>query len=164
MNVIVDGRNKSMQHLNVGDNVLVGDQYQPVHLFTHRIKDGYAQFITVHTDCEQEITISPGHYLYVNDVLQPAKAIDIGDYLTHYQGNRCTVTKLALEYHRGIYNPHTLGGEIVVNGYRASVYTEALYVYSAHAALLPLRALWNSLRWTTNCLNHGLDHSLAWHQ
>jgi hypothetical protein len=44
----------------------------------------------------------------------------------------------------GLYNPQTLHGDIVVDGVRASTYTEAVDPVFAHAVLAPVRAVY---RW-----------------
>lgn len=41
----------------------------------------------------------------------------------------------------GLYNPHTLQGDIVVDGFRVSSYTDACPPGAAQAALAPFRAL-----------------------
>ena len=44
----------------------------------------------------------------------------------------------------GLYNPHTLHGDIVVDGVLTSTYTAAFSPTLAHVALAPLRALYRA--------------------
>ena len=43
---------------------------------------------------------------------------------------------------KGLYNPLTLAGDIVVDGILASTYTKAVTPKMAHAALAPLRMMY----------------------
>ena len=44
----------------------------------------------------------------------------------------------------GLYNPHTLQGDIVVNGVLTSTYTSAFSPVLAHLVFAPLRALYRA--------------------
>ena len=54
-----------------------------------------------------------------------------------------TITAAATEISTGLYNPHTLNGDIMVNGVKTSTYTAAIAPALAHAALWPVRMLYS---------------------
>lgn len=45
----------------------------------------------------------------------------------------------------GLYNPHSLSGSLVVNGYDVSCYTRSVHPPVAHGLLLPVRAMFRAL-------------------
>ena len=53
------------------------------------------------------------------------------------------VVAVATESSTGLYNPHTLNGDIMVNGVKTSTYTSAVAPALAHAALWPVRMLYS---------------------
>ena len=53
------------------------------------------------------------------------------------------ITAVAAEIATGLYNPHTLNGDIMVNGVKTSTYTAAVAPTLAHAALWPVRMLYS---------------------
>ena len=57
-------------------------------------------------------------------------------------GQQVTVVAVASETATGLYNPHTLNGDIMVNGVKTSTYTAAVAPGLAHAALWPVRMLY----------------------
>ena len=51
------------------------------------------------------------------------------------------VTAVTVEWADGLYNPHTMTGDIVVDGVLTSTYTDAVAPSLAHALLWPVRML-----------------------
>ncbi len=105
------------------------------------------------------LLLSPGHVLYVliagaenstkytppptpQNKTIPAREVLIGDWVWSGTGKILRVVNISLERARGLYNPHTLDGDIVVNGIVTTVYTDAIRPDLAHAMLAPLRALY----------------------
>jgi hypothetical protein len=85
-----------------------------------------------------------GHYLYVNGELQTAGSVKVGDMLTLANGDKSAVTEVSSQWAPGLYNPHTLTGDIVVDGILTSTYTDAVSPTLAHALLAPLRQMYAS--------------------
>jgi hypothetical protein len=61
-------------------------------------------------------------------------------------------------FHAGLYNPHTLNGDIVVNGVKTSSYTATVAPGLAHAALWPIRMLYTL---GYDIINGAFDHGSA---
>ena len=68
----------------------------------------------------------------------------IGDNVTLADGKASAVVAIAAVRKEGLHNPHTLQGDIVVNGVLASSYTSAFSPTLAHVVLAPLRALYRA--------------------
>jgi len=133
-----------MDEVAVGDKLLVGkDIYSDVYMFSHRIaaKEVQAEFVHITTDSGKDITLTPNHYLYVNGALAVASVVRVGDKLTTGAGEPTTVRSTERVWAAGLYNPHTMDGDIVVDGIRASTYTSDVAPGLAHAALWPVRML-----------------------
>ena len=117
--------------------------YSDVYMFSHRIaaSEVQAEFVRITTDSGKDITLTPNHYLYVNGALAVASVVRVGDTLTTAAGEPTTVQSTERVRAAGLYNPHTMDGDIVVDGLRTSTYTSDIAPALAHAALWPVRML-----------------------
>lgn len=135
----------SIDKLQVGDHVKVADGlYSPVFMFTHRLENTASTFVKLTTESGLSITLSKGHYLYADGLLQAADTISVGARL-HVTGEKIDPVIMA-EYvsGTGLYNPQTVHGDIIVNGVRASTYTKAVKPAVAHTLLSPFRFLYRA--------------------
>jgi desert hedgehog len=159
---LASGEPRRMDALAVGDRVLVAHKrFSDVFMFTHRQSAVRARFLTIHTASGHKIPATPGHYLYVNGALVPAASVKTGDHMTLESGATSAVVSVSQSVERGIYNPQTLHGDIVVNGVVASTYTTAVSPVIGHAWLAPLRALYTVFGLTSGALEEGADSALA---
>ena len=74
--------------------------------------------------------------------LATAATVKAGDEITLRDGSKAAVTKVHTAWAQGLYNPHTMHGDIVVNGVQTSTYTQGIAPALAHAALWPVRAMY----------------------
>lgn len=169
---LANGALRRMDELSIGDHVQVGpEKYSEVFMFTHRLSAAESpqnHFVQLHTrsqsaadhDATQSRTIamSPQHYLYVNGDLKPASKARVGDVIAYDNGLRGLVTRVEYVREDGLYNPQTLHGDIVVNGIVASTYTEALQPNVAHAALFPVRIMYELFGWSSYALEKGAPY------
>jgi len=139
-----------MDMVQTGDRVRVrfnGEtSFSEVFFFTHRMPERVSTYVQLDSTCGREpVLISPRHYIHVGHIgqLKTAEEVQIGDLLISTRGPICEVVSTALVEHRGVYNPHTLQGDIVVNGFLASTYTSLVPPKIAHALLAPIRMLYN---------------------
>jgi hypothetical protein len=139
-----NGSTKTMAEVQIGDRVLVAaGVYSPVYMFSHRLEAVKTAFVTVEAaGLATPLQLTPDHYLYVNGELATAATVTVGDAITLRDGARAAVTKVHTTWAQGLYNPHTLHGDIVVNGVTTSTYTQGIAPALAHAALWPVRALY----------------------
>lgn len=152
------GFNTRMDQVKVGDRVRVANgQFSTVFMFTHKLRDVAWTFVKLDTEAGMTIRLTTGHYIYVGDRLMAAGAVKVGDTLTLADERRTVVTNVARVSGRGLYNPQTAHGNIVVNGILASTYTRAVQYSTAHALLAPLRALYDRLGLSMTCFDHGAD-------
>lgn len=137
-----DGSTRTMAQLEVGDRVLCGDgRYSPVYMFTHRLPDARATFHRVTTTCGRTLLLTGGHYLQLDGRLQAARGARAGADAVRGDGVRARVARVERGVAaRGLFNPVTACGDVVVGGLVASVYTTAVEPRVAHALLGPLRA------------------------
>lgn len=141
-----DGAVKRMDSVVVGDRVHVGGgKYSEVFFFTHKQKLASYEFIDLLTDTRESISLTPGHYLYVNGHLTAAGMVKLGDQLRRGDGNVVNVVRVEKTIREGLYNPQTIHGDIVVDGIVASTFTTAVQPALAFAALAPLRSLYTQL-------------------
>lgn len=131
-----------MHALAVGDNVRVGvTEFSRVFMFTHKLTDASFRFVALSTASGASLSLTPGHYLYVNGALAAARSVVVGDQLTLATGALDVVVAVGTRAARGLFNPQTVSGNLVVDGVLASTYTTAVEPAFAHAVLAPLRAL-----------------------
>jgi hypothetical protein len=137
-----NGSTKTMAELQVGDVVRVGaNEFSEVYMFSHRYEDAVATFVTIATE-KATLKITGDHYIYVNGKLAAAETVKVGDVVVAADGSEATVTAVGSESATGLYNPHTMSGDIVVNGVKTSTYTSAVAPTLAHVLLWPVRALY----------------------
>jgi len=143
-----DGLMKRMDELEVGDKVLIGNgKYSEIYFFGHKLADGMHAFVRLTLENGKTIELSSGHTILANGHWKRAGNVRIGDLLLDSESNtRSSVTEILIVQKQGLYNPHTLQGEIVVNGIQASSYTDVIHPKLAHLLLLPERLSY----WMTN--------------
>lgn len=139
----------SMADLRVGDTVAAGGPGVPptdVYLFTHADATVAAPFVSLSTGGgAPPLVASAGHYvLLAGGRAVAARSVAVGDALARADGSAAPVTAIARVVQRGLYNPQTLSGTLVVEGYVVSTYTTAVEPTVADAALAPVRALYRS--------------------
>lgn len=126
--------------------------------FSHADPHVVATFIELRTSTTS-IRLSPGHYIYVfpdyvhrypnaeqscqYPQLFAADAVRPGDALLSPSNSPLPVTSVDYVQARGLFNPHSLNGDLVVSGVRVSCYTRAVSPAVAHFALMPIRAMYH---------------------
>lgn len=152
------GTVKQMADVEVGDRVKVSsDRFSEVFMFTHRQRSGLYNFVTLHiSGLPLPLQLSDGHYLSVNGELKAAGRVRAGDVVMLGGGSTSTVTGVSRRTERGLFNPKTVDGDIVVNGVLASTFTTALAPAATHALLSPLRHLFWSTRGAWGDVSFGI--------
>jgi len=138
------GKMIQMDQLKIGDKVRVSaTEFSEVYYFSTSMSsaDTTSKFIKVVAG-NTTLQLTPGHYLYVNGELTLSEKVQAGDVVVLASGEKASVTEVGSSWAGGLYNPHTLHGDIVVNGVLTSTYTEAVHPTLAHALLSPLRAMY----------------------
>lgn len=146
-----DGSLTRMDQLQLGHAVRVASHplYSDVFFFSHRANahdDGRTTmhaYVQLQTASGNLLTLSSGHYLHAAGRLVAARRVRVGDLLTLSSGATSHVTHVSQVKRAGKYAPHTLHGDIVVDGVLVSTYTTAVHPTIAHYVLLaPLRLLY----------------------
>lgn len=134
---------KMMKDLKIGDNVLVAtNTYSAVMLFTHRDPAFHGSYMQIKTAQGAAIRATSGHYIYVNDVLTMAANVKVGDTLRNAAGEDADVVSVNKVNSKGLYNPQTIQGDIVVDGIQASTFTTAVKPGLARMLLKPIEGLY----------------------
>jgi len=138
------GEKKRMSDVAIGDNVYVGgDEYSEVYYFsTNMAESDIDSSFLVLTTTETALTLTDSHFLYLNGELAEAGTAAVGDRVTLANGDFVNITNVAKTRAAGLFNPHTMNGDIVVDGVLTSTYTAAVHPTLAHALLSPLRILY----------------------
>jgi hypothetical protein len=150
--LLESGETRRMEELAVGDRVLAaGGSFTDVFMFTHKRSAGFHEFVEL-TAASRSVYLTPGHYIPLADGrLVAAAAVRVGDGLLLGDGTAVAVARSRRVQRRGLYNPQTISGDIVVDGIVTSTYTRAVEPMLAHTLLAPARAafqwagLWTSL-------------------
>lgn len=147
---------RTMDQLNVGDRVYTSImEKDSVIAFSHRVNSqNVFPFVRIDTSTWLNVTLSHGHLIYVNGKLIPAKDTRVGDFVKTEAG-LVVVTSVKDVWSKGLYAPHTLGGDLMVNGVSVSCYTTVLPETTAHTLLTPIRALFK-----TNIVSNPLGPTL----
>lgn len=133
-----------MRDLQAGTSIRVSEHTTALHsrvfLFSHRRTTGKYTFVKLTTQSGHSITLSHMHYLYSNNKLTAAGAVSIGDKLRTVSGTSRVVEINDVVEH-GVIAPHTVHGDILVDGIVASSYTQAVHPRIAQIILAPIRAV-----------------------
>lgn len=143
--VDVDGRGLvRMDELQMGDRVLASENgiYSQVYAFSHRDIRAYSSFVVIRTSSGKSLSLSPGHLLYLDGIPKTAGQARVQHSVVTASGAKEQIISIERRYKRGLFNPHTLSGTIVVNHILATTWTSALSPVVATSLLSPLRMLY----------------------
>eukprot|EP00179_Madagascaria_erythrocladioides_P024018 CAMPEP_0198329660 /NCGR_PEP_ID=MMETSP1450-20131203/16360_1 /TAXON_ID=753684 ORGANISM="Madagascaria erythrocladiodes, Strain CCMP3234" /NCGR_SAMPLE_ID=MMETSP1450 /ASSEMBLY_ACC=CAM_ASM_001115 /LENGTH=577 /DNA_ID=CAMNT_0044033901 /DNA_START=261 /DNA_END=1994 /DNA_ORIENTATION=- len=133
-----DGSLKAMEHLQVGDRVRVSSgEFSDVFFFSHRLATTKHQFVQITAEDSSVVTLTASHYLYLNGALAPSKSAQVGDSIKTSRSGDSIIKSVERVVSRGLYNPHTRHGDVVVNGVVTSTFTTFVPPSLASALLYP---------------------------
>lgn len=139
------GGTRKIEQLRKGDVVTVSaDKHHsrsPVVGWTHYNPTAISPFVCIIVGNGRVLHVSPGHFVYANDRLLPARLVRPGMRMRMMPPPDSLAVSVSHVWRVGLYNPQTKHGDIVVNGFICSTYTEAVAPLSAHALLAPVRLL-----------------------
>mmetsp|Transcript_6594 Transcript_6594/g.19976 ORF Transcript_6594/g.19976 Transcript_6594/m.19976 type:complete len:574 (-) Transcript_6594:267-1988(-) len=130
-----DGSYKRMDQLAIGDAVLTrAGHYAHVFAFSHRDPHAVTEMVSLVTR-GRRVTLSGGHLVRTGRGLASADQVGRGDCLVTADGSCEDVERSGRVWTRGLYNPHTTSGEVVVDDVAVSCYTRAVRVWVARLLL-----------------------------
>lgn len=169
-----DGSSLPLQALRAGHSVVVsspqqGDDSLPpsseVFFFSHRILEGDYHFLNITVACAEcgSLIVTPDHYVYISGKsLLPAREVRPNVHsLVLANGTSVLVSSVSTVVSAGLVAPHTLHGDLVVDGYVVSTYTKAVNPRFAHHVLLaPVRLLYQLglVSWLQPWFDYGASH------
>lgn len=147
---MADGSVQSVENLRVGDAVAINDKKRDLVVdssilmstiigWTHFNAARVSKFVHIVVQNGFALTVSPGHYVYADDRLVPARAVHAGMRMRMAVSPDSPAISITTVWRMGLYNPQTLHGDIIVDGFVCSTYTEAVPALTAHALLAPVR-------------------------
>jgi len=140
---------KSMAEVTHGDSIATGwgTMFSEIFFFSHREPAPPSQFIELTTAKHGTLALTKGHYVHLaSGQTVAAGVVRPGvDYLVvSGTGEAALVVKAEKVWLSGLYAPHTLHGDLAVDGFRVSSYTAAVPAGLAHVILGPLRWLYRA--------------------
>lgn len=138
---IGEGKNIPMKELEAGDSILVTPtgQGSKIFAFTHRERFGMHPFVEISFHNGMSLTLSDNHYTYTNGGLISAAKVKLGQKMISGIGRSLTVRAVRRVWRTGRYAPHSMHGDLVVNGVLVSAYTTEIHPFLAHALFAPVR-------------------------
>ena len=85
-----------------------------------------APFVELVLESDAKLSLTPDHYVAANDKLIYAKDVRVGDSISYVDNGAFksgAVVSTTRSSKRGLYNPYTLSGTIVVDGVAASCHS-----------------------------------------
>lgn len=147
-----DGTYKRMDQLQTGDRVRVSkEEFSTIFMWTHRDSEWSGEhFVELITEDQHKLVATVGHIVHVCPALRTEcgketamiENIEIGDGIFVIEDGDERIMRVQRKKRvrsKGLYNPQTLHGDIVVNGVLASCYTKYIPIRYAHGLLAPLR-------------------------
>lgn len=161
---MASGIEMRMSDLNVGDTVMTPDGLSKVIFFTHRLHGVHHSFVRIATE-RTSIMMTGGHYVVVwGHGLRRACDVKVGDWLLFGKNGRPVVVKgINTVCAKGVYNPQTSNGLIIVNGIVTSTYTTAVHAVLAHGPLMSLiRAVFSVSSRAAGIVSGLFDSGAPW--
>lgn len=154
-----------MKDLTIGDEVMTASgQYSPVYFFSHRSKTSVHSFIKLTTE-EGKLTLSRSHYVYTEgNSMKSAGSIRVGDRVMIAGDSTEPVLVVGVEEVQdiGLYNPHTMSGDLLADGFKVSCYTRTVNPLIAHALLGPIRAAYTAGIRVSGFLDSSVPTFFTW--
>jgi len=148
-----DGSSIRMDQLKVGDHILTRNgEFSQVYMFSHQNLFRKSRFIRLHLSNNRTLAATSGHYVPLHNINNNSNKdryvsmadINVGDHLSDRFGSPVRVVRIDTTHGTGLFNPHTLQGELVVDDVLVSAFTHACKPNAARAALAFPRSLF---RW-----------------
>lgn len=139
-----DGQVVEMSQLRIGDRVLVSidGTFSEIYMFSHQDPDALHEFVRIETEGGGSLSLTRGHFLYLNGRAASAGTARVGDVVsTADETGRKRIVGVTLVKGKGLYNPHTMHGDIVVDGVVSTTWTSRVLPSAASLLLLPFRIL-----------------------
>lgn len=119
-----DGRRIPISALSTGDEVRTAHGFEPVIAFTHREAELSTPFVSVHAG-NFSMSVSPGHYMFVNGVKRDPDTVAVGDEVSTPWGSE-RVSEVARSELRGAYHLVTPSGSYFADGILVTDYVAEL--------------------------------------
>lgn len=136
-----------MQYVRIGDRLLTYSDsgqamYDDVYMIGHKDTESFALFVSITTNDNQTIRLTSDHYIFVvrdhkmNEI--PSRDVEVGDGLVVDQAKVVSVMAISQVRSRGLFNPYTRTGRIVVDGILASCHSSSMLDGIFHKFGIPL--------------------------
>jgi preprotein translocase subunit YajC len=140
MVTLQSGQQIPMSQVQIGDVVLAAPGvYSQVYLFDHKVSDIQAEFVQLNLQDGFTIKLTAKHYIQLESGLTTAESVQVGDKVLSSKGVYKTVESISIVQDKGLYNPYTLAGTIVVDGVVASSYTADIHPRIQQALYTPVK-------------------------
>eukprot|EP00178_Gracilaria_changii_P011678 TRINITY_DN329_c0_g1_i1.p2 TRINITY_DN329_c0_g1~~TRINITY_DN329_c0_g1_i1.p2 ORF type:complete len:471 (+),score=77.61 TRINITY_DN329_c0_g1_i1:4521-5933(+) len=138
----IEGESVRMADLQPGQHVHHDEHgaSSPVFFFTHRTAKPELWFYSISTASGHAVSMTAKHYLYADGRLTAAHAVQVGQMLRTKAGESA-VTSVKRVRDTGLFAPHSMHGDLLVDGIVVSSYSRTIEPRLAHALLMPLRWL-----------------------
>lgn len=119
-----DNRLVRMDRLEVGEEIAVGrGKFSTMFMWSHADRRARHEFVRIRTEANNTLVLSSGHFVPVRSTLKRAKDVHVGDVLETGWGSVTPVVAIDKVWDIGLFNPHTMHGDIVVEGVVTSTFT-----------------------------------------
>lgn len=141
-----------MDNLQTGQSILLANNEESdVFAFLHKDSKIFSTFYHFVTPAGN-LTVTKGHYIYAKPSLSArsgvyvAQDIKAGQFLERGDNLMVPVLKVKIVREQGLFNPLTFSGELLVDGFRVSTFTQAVHPMMASSLLAPVRALFRIIQ------------------
>jgi len=119
---------KTIDQVRVGDRCLTpSGEYEDIYLSSHAESRTEGDFVQVTAESGHQVELTALHYIQVNDTVMLAKDISVGMMVTVWneQGaSSSPVQQKTIVRKKGLYNPHTTSGSLLVNNVSVSTWSD----------------------------------------
>jgi len=119
----------AVAELKIGDTIMINDE-NASQIFLLKQNDEASTneqhpFLKLYTG-DGDLHVSAAHFIYINGVVELAGSALVGDSLMLQNGSASTIVMIEELDLPGSYSPHTLDGNMVVDGFRTKTHSSLL--------------------------------------
>lgn len=150
-----DGNKKRVSDLCIGDRIRTKCGHSAYYLTSHRDPAALTEMVTIVTESGHSVTATPDHYIPLHQGCnKPMGTVIRGDLISVQTGDcleASVVKTTSVSVEKGLYNPITLSGDMIVQGVVVSCWSEwflegfvnVSFIPSMYQAMmLPIRILY----------------------
>jgi len=158
-----DGSSKLISDLRIGDRIRTKHGHSTYYLTSHQDPAALTEMVSIVTESGHSVTATPDHYIPLHHGgNKPMGKVISGDLILVQNGDRVEVSAVkatSVSVEKGLYNPISLSGDMIVQGVVVSCWSEWFLEGFLSGAIIP--SVYQAITFPIRLLYHVLPKSFV---